>query len=433
MQTRPTAEILESTSNPSAPRRRFIRQTGGLTAAGLLNASMLPLAGAAGKPDAGRLQSVIDKAVASGDVPFAVAMVGTAAGVSWSGAAGEAKPSVPAGPDTLFRIFSMTKAVGSLAAMMLIDRNKLTMDTPVEEVLPEFGKLKVLEGFNGTEPILRAPKRKATMRHLATHTSGLVYDIWDEKMQQYIALTKSPSPLTGTRQSLQKPLVFDPGDQWGYGIGIDWLGLVVEAIDGRRIDAFCQQEILQPLGMTNTRFELDEADKSKLAILMARTDAGGFAPLELAPPAKPEVYGMGHCLYSTAPDYLRFITLFLNKGRAGGKSLISEKAVGEMSKNQIGSIRVGPMKTTAPPISADVVIFPDTDKTHTFGFLRNEQAVPGMRSAGSLSWAGVCNTHYWIDPAAGIAAVIMTQSLPFVEPRYMQTYAAFERAVYAGS
>jgi len=414
-------------------RRRFLGQTGGLAAAGLLGTSIAPIAGAMVKPDSNQLQAVLDKAVAAKDVPFAVAMLGTASGVSWSGAAGEARPDLPAGPETMFRIFSMTKAVGSLAAMMLIDRGKLAMDTPVEEILPAFGKLRVLDGFNGDEPILRAPKRKATVRHLATHTSGLVYDLWNEKMQKYVAQTKFPSVLSGTRESLNMPLAFDPGDQWGYGIGIDWLGLMVEAVDGRRINQFCQQEILDPLEMTNTRFELTEADQAKLAVVMARTETGDLAPIDLAPPPNPEVYGMGHCLYASAPDYLRFITLILNEGRAGGKQLISKNAVREMSANQIGSVRMRTMKTTGAPISADVKLFPGTEKTHSFGFLRNEEAVPGMRSAGSLGWAGICNTHYWIDTSAGIAAVIMTQSLPFVEPRFMQTYEAFERAVYAGN
>jgi CubicO group peptidase (beta-lactamase class C family) len=321
----------------------------------------------------------------------------------------------------------MTKAVGSVAAMILIDRGQLGMDTPVAEVLPDWDKLQVLDGWDGDTPRLRAPKTTATVRHLATHTSGLEYEFWNEDMPKYLGLTGAAPILSGQKAGLMYPLMSDPGTRWGYGPSIDWLGQIVEAVDGRRIDAFCQDEIFDPLGMTQTAFEPDGME-DRLAQVSIRGEDGQFAPFEIAPPPKPEIYGMGHALYSTAPDYLSFLRMVLNKGARHGNRVLSEAAVAEMTADQMRGLTFQRMVTAAPPLTADVVLPEGT--THSFAFVRAEADVPGARHAGSQSWAGVCNTHYWIDPAADLAAVIMTQSLPFVEEPYMRTYRAYEEALY---
>ncbi|MEM8862546.1 MAG: serine hydrolase domain-containing protein, partial [Chloroflexota bacterium] len=371
-------------------------------------------------------------AVDGNNVPFVVGMTGNAAGVTWSGAAGDAAPSLPADDKTMFRIFSMTKAVGSTAAMILVDQGKLDFDTPVEEILPEFANIKRLDGFEGDSPKLVSPSTKATVRHLATHTSGFVYEFWNTEIPRYMEATGHPTVLSGLKSSMFYPLAFEPGTRWDYGIGIDWLGLVVEAVDGRRINQFVQEEILDPLGMNDTKYEVDEADMKRMAAIGARGEDGQFGPFELAPPPNPEVYGMGHALYSTPTDYMRFLRSFLNKGQLDGNRILSEAGVDSMLENHIGDIRIGKMLTVSPPVTADFDPFPDQGKTHSFGFLRMEDDVPGMRPAGSQSWAGVLNTHYWFDLSNDVAAVIMTQSLPFVEPPFMEVYENFERAVYAG-
>ncbi|MBT2321078.1 beta-lactamase family protein [Variovorax paradoxus] len=377
-----------------------------------------------------KFDEVLTQAVSSGAVPGLVAMTGSAAGVKWSGAAGERAPGQAMNVDTVFRIFSMTKALGSTAAMILIDRGKLDPNATVESILPEFAKIQVLDGFDGDEPRLRAPRSRATIRQLATHTSGLVYEFWNANIPRWMAKTGHPSILSGLKASLFYPMVFDPGTRWDYGIGIDWLCQAVEAVDGRRIDKFCQEEILGPLGMTSTAFECEGALAERLASVNARSADGRFAAFELAPPAHPEFYGMGHALYSTAGDYMRFMRMFLNKGALDGTRVLSEKGVQTMLSNQIGDLRVGKLTTVAPPITADVDLFPGTPKTHSLGFLRVESDVPGMRSAGSQGWAGVLNTHFWFDPARDVAGVIMTQTLPFAEPRFLAVYEQFERAVY---
>lgn len=380
-----------------------------------------------------KLNDILTQAVAAGAAPGFVAMTGNAEGVRWSGAAGERAPGKPMTEDTVFRIFSMTKAVGSAAAMILIDRGKLDFDTPVDSILPDFSKIQVLEGFDGDKPRMRAPRTRATVRHLATHTSGLVYEFWNAEVPKWMAATGHPTILSGLKSSLFYPMAFDPGERWDYGIGIDWLGQVVEAVDGRRIDAFCREEIFGPLGMVDTDFEADAAAAAdRLASASARGEDGRFAPFEIAPPSRPEFYGMGHTLYSTAADYMRFLRMFLNKGSLDGQRVLSERGVERMLANHIGALRIGPMKTAAAAVTADFDPFPGTPKTHSFGFMRVEADVPGMRSAGSQAWAGVLNTHYWMDPAKDVIGLIMTQTLPFVEPPFMKTYEAFERAVYAG-
>jgi CubicO group peptidase (beta-lactamase class C family) len=377
----------------------------------------------------GQMEKVLTQAVAEHDVPFVVAMAGNAEGITWSGAAGETAGRA-ADEDTAFRIFSMTKAIGSLAAMILIDRGKMSMDTPVADVLPEWNDLQVLDGWDGDTPRLRKPKTVATARHLATHTSGLEYEFWNADMPKYMEATGHPTILSGLKAAMMYPLMSDPGTQWGYGPSIDWLGQMVEAVDGRRIDAFCREEIFEPLGMPDTVFEPDSV-KDRLCDVRIRGEDGQFAPFDLAPPSHPEVYGMGHALYSTPRDYMRFLRMVLNKGQLDGNRILSESAVAQMCADQMQGLTFRKMVSVAPPLSADVDLFPDMRVSHSFAFLRNEADVPGKRSAGSLAWAGVLNSHYWIDPSRDVCAVIMTQSLPFIEPRLLKTYDAYERAVYA--
>ncbi|MEM1076356.1 MAG: serine hydrolase domain-containing protein [Pseudomonadota bacterium] len=374
------------------------------------------------------MDEILQKAVDAGDVPFVVAMASNAEGVIYSGAFGHAAEGRAAQEDTVFRVFSMTKAVGSVAAMILIDRGALSMDTPVADILPDWNKLQVLDGWHGDKPNLRAPTTTATVRHLATHTSGLEYEFWNTDMAKYLEVTEAAPILSGLKAGLNYPLMTDPGMRWGYGPGIDWLGQIVEAVDGRRIDAFCQAEIFDPLGMSSTAFEPD-ALSDRLADVSIRGEDGKFAPFEIAPPPKPEFYGMGHALYSTAPDYLTFIRMVLNKGALDGNRVLSEDSIAKMTADQMNGLTFQYMATAVPPLTADVVMPEGT--THSFAFVRAEADVPNARRSGSQSWAGVCNTHYWIDPASDLAAVIMTQSLPFVEDPYMRTYRAFEEALYS--
>ena len=373
------------------------------------------------------LNSVLDDAVAGGAVPFVVGMAGNADGITYSGASGQAAEGRDASEDTVFRIFSMTKAIGSVAAMLLIDRGKLSAETPVSDILPEWDALQVLDGFDGDKPRLRAPRTVATVRHLATHTSGLEYEFWNHDVLKFMELTGHPTILTGLLQAMNYPLMTDPGTRWGYGPGIDWLGRIVETVDGRRIDVFCREEIFEPLGMSSTAFEPGGLE-DRLASVSIRGEDGKFGPMDLAPPPNPEVYGMGHALYSTPADYMRFLRMILNGGQLSGNRVLTEAGAAAMQSDHMAGLAFETMHSSSP-LTADVVL--DGDPSHCFFAVLHRSGIDGKRSAGTMSWAGVLNSHYWVDPAKDVAAVIMTQSLPFVEPPFMRTYDAFERAVYA--
>lgn len=376
-------------------------------------------------------RTIIERAVENRDAPFVVAMTASSRGVTWSGAAGDAAEGRRAAEDTVFRILSMSKAVGAAMVMILIDRGRLSADTPLDDVLPEFGQVQVLDGFDGDRPRLRAPKSKCTVRHLLTHTSGFVYEFWNANQQRYMQLTGHPTVLGGLDRALFYPLAFDPGSRWDYGIGPDWIGKLVEAVDGRRVDRFGIEEIFAPLGMGDTRFEVDDDLRARLATVYARTSDGGFRVSDLTPPSRPEVYGMGYCLYSTAPDYMRFLRMLLGQGTLEGTRMLSTHAVEAMLANQTGALEIGPMASVAPRVSADVDLFPGTRKTHSLTALRVEDDVPGMRSAGSQGWAGALNSHFWLDPKMDVAGLFMTQLKPFADPHLMDACEAFERSVYA--
>ncbi len=178
------------------------------------------------------LQTAIEQAVAAEQIPYVTAMIGRAGGTIWAGSAGYCAPDRLASIDTVFRIVSMSKAIGSTAALILAQRGKLDWDMPVEEVLPKFRQLKILDGCDASPP-LRAPQVKATLRHLTTHTSGLAYEFWDPILGRYLQESGTPSVVSGTLAGLMYPLRFEPGERWQYGGGVDWLGMAVAEIDGR--------------------------------------------------------------------------------------------------------------------------------------------------------------------------------------------------------
>lgn len=377
-----------------------------------------------------RLDKVVDYAVERDVAPFVVAMVAGRDGIKWEHSAGRANTTHLASPDTIFGLFSMTKAIGSLMAIMAVDRGLITMDTPVGDVLPDFDRLQVLEAMTPEGPRYRKPKIRATLRHLLTHTSGMGYEAFYPLMAEYARVTGAPSDVTGTLESLNYPLLFEPGEGFAYGVSTDWVGALVSKLDGRRIEQFVQEEILDPLGMTSTFFERTQTG-DRLANLVLKREDGSFEAHEAFPAPNPEIYHMGNALYGSARDYMSFLQLVLNRGVHNGERLVGEAAVQLMFDNQLGAVTLPTpvLKSYIPNISYDVEPCPGLRKTHTAAFFRTEDAIPGMRAAGSLTWAGVLNTHYWIDPDRDIAVLFMTQMMPFCDPDFMTCFQDFERAV----
>ncbi len=387
------------------------------------------------KPAAGRseIDAVLRRSVDAGEVPGVVAMAATGKGVFYEGAFGTR--NLAKGPamtlDTVFRIASMTKAVTSVAALQLVEQGKLTLDGPVPDIDPALSAPQVLEGFDPSgAPRLRPARRPITLRRLLTHTAGFSYELWDADTVRYVEASGTPPTSTGKVASLRLPLMFDPGTRWEYGINIDWVGLLVEATSGQKLDAYVQQHVLGPLGMKDTGFATTPGQRARQASVHQRQADGSLQPQPLETPFTPEFWAGGGGLYSTASDYMTFLQALLHGGAFQGARILRPDTVAMLGQNQIGAIEAGILKTTAPASSTDVDFFPGASLKWGLATMINMQPGSDGRSAGSLTWAGLYNTHYWIDPARQVIGVIMTQTLPFGDPPAMRLYGQFERAVY---
>ena len=378
------------------------------------------------------IDSVLQGAVDGGVVPQVVAMAADADGPIYEGAVGPRAvgESDPVTPDTHFRIASMTKMVATTAALQQVERGNLDLDAPVEQYVPEFADLQVLEGFDGDTPRLRPPATKATVRQLATHTSGLSYWFWNTDIVRFEETTGTPNVLSGSRAIFTTPLVSDPGAQLEYGINSDWLGLVVEAASGQSLDAYLAEHVLGPLGMEQTTFMMTPEQRANSVPVHLRGEDGAWAATDLDWSQEPEWWAGGHGLYSTPRDYLNFQRMLLGGGALGDVRILAEATVDDAFANHIGELDFPPAIATADPgSSADFNAGPG----HKFGLglLLNTEDQPGARAAGSGAWAGIFNTHFWVDRASGVTGAIYSQTLPFVEPPVFQMYADFERALYA--
>ncbi len=374
-------------------------------------------------------EQALAKAIETAGLPGASAMIVDKDGIRFSGAWGmrDAVAGEPMALDTICQIASMTKAVVSLAAMQLVEQGKLTLDGPIEGLLPDLADPQVLTGFadDGT-PQLRPAKGAITLRHLLTHTAGFGYHFVQSEVLQYFQNTVMPTP--GSKANFQMPLLFDPGEKWEYGVATDWVGMAIEAATGMWLGDYLEASIFAPLGMTDTAFRavLPE-DAAKVHM---RMPGGEFAIMPVSLGAG-EVQSGGGGLSSTAPDYARFLRMVLRGGELDGQRIISEKAIADMSCNQIGELRAGYMASSMPELAPPYDTFPEQHTGWGLGFLINPEQVEGRRSAGSLAWAGIFNSYYWIDPSKGIAGVFITQLSPFGDPGALEAFATLERIAYA--
>ena len=333
--------------------------------------------------------------------------------------------------DSVFRIASMTKAIASVAAMQLVEQGKLKLEDPVPNIDPALGSPQVLEGFDAAgAPKLRPAKRPITLRHLLTHTAGFSYEIWDENTVRYVKVSGMPSTATGKIASIRMPLAFDPGDKWEYGVNIDWVGRLVESISGQPLDVYFREKIFAPLGMKDTGYVTSTEQRARQAIVHQRQADGSLVPQPLETPFTPEFWSAGGPLYSTARDYLAFLQMLLNGGSGNGARILRPETVALMGKNHTGNTPCGVLKTAMPTRSNDVDFFPGAEIRWGLGYMLNMQPGPNGRSAGTVSWGGIFNTYYWLDPSKRVTGLIMTQVLPFADPRVVKLYGEFEGAVY---
>jgi methyl acetate hydrolase len=380
------------------------------------------------------IDHVLKKPIEAGLIPGVVALAANDRGIFYQGAFGRraVEGPEPMTLDTVFRIASMTKPVTAAAAMQLVEQGRIGLDQPVGEVLPVIKEVKVLEGFDAAgKPRLREPKRPVTLRHLLTHTSGYGYDIFNAELARYVEAAGLPSILTCKNGSLRVPLLFDPETAWEYGIGIDLAGKAVEAVTGQDLEANFRRHIFEPLQMPDTSFVLRADMAARLVRTHSRAPDGKPVPISFEVPQDGDFHSGGGGLYSTAPDYLAFTRMLLAGGRLDGVEVLRPETVALMGRNAIGDLDVPILRSSNPALALELEFFPGQVKKWGLSFLINTEDVDGARAAGSLAWAGVHNTFFWIDPARRVTAVLMMQILPANDPDVLETLVAFEQAVYA--
>ncbi|MBC9878105.1 beta-lactamase family protein [Bradyrhizobium sp. INPA01-394B] len=382
-----------------------------------------------------QIDEILRKASEAKEIPGVVALAASGNDVLYQGAFGKRDLSKPDAMtvDSVFWIASMTKAVTSAGAMQLVEQGKLSLDAPIGEVLPDLAKPQVLEGFDEKgEAKLRPAKAPITLRHLMTHTAGFCYNMWNGDIATYLDKTGTPAITTCQNAALKTPIASDPGTRWEYGTNIDFVGKAVEAVSGKRLDGYLRDNLFAPLGMSDTAFKISDDMRKRLVGMHARGEDGQLAAIPFELEQEPEFHMGGGGLYSTAGDYIKFTRMILNKGRGNGNQVLKAETVATMGQNHIGDLNVTKMVSVAPMYSNDVDLYPDQAKKWGLSFLINTAKTPEGRSAGSLAWAGLANTYYWIDPARDVTGVILMQLLPFADTNCLQAFAGFERGVYAG-
>ena len=366
-------------------------------------------------------------------VPGVVAMVTDRERNIYEGAAGVRRTDgeTAMGVDDAFALFSTTKAITATAALQLVEDGKLDLDAPASEYAPDIGKLQVIEGFDDAgEPILRAPRRPVTTKHLLLHTGGFGYDFFSETYNRLAEEKGQPSVITASKASLMTPLQFDPGDKWEYGSNIDWVGQVVEGITGKRLGEVFQTRIFDPLGIENMTFELNDGLRARLAGMHARGEDGSLTPMEFELTDTPEIHMGGHGLYGTVGDYMKFIRMWLNDGMGPNGRVLKPETVAMAEKNHLGEKKIGMLPGVIPSLSNDAEFFPGLSKSWSYSFMVNDAEAPTGRPAGALGWAGLANLFYWIDRSNGYGGFWATQILPFGDPVSFTGYMDFETAFY---
>jgi len=370
------------------------------------------------------LSSFLKEATDRGDVPGVVVAVVNKDGVVYHEAFGRSRTltSTPMTKDTIFNMASMTKPVTSVAIMMLVEDGKLKLDDEVAKYLPKYKDPLVISKFNEADSTYetRPAKRPITIRHLLTHTSGIGYGFASPTLTKIMAKTG--------KTELDLPLLFDPGESWAYGASTRVLGNVVEVISGQKIDAFLESRILGPLGMHDTSYLVPPSKYPRVVAVNARDAEGKFVERPMPATLTAQVAGDGG-LYGTAGDYGLFLRMLLNRGKLGDTRILSEKSVKTMLESQTGKVVVQPQESANLAVSRNFPL--GAGKDHWgLGFQLAAETAPNRRTPGSGTWAGIFNTHFFVDPSREIGVVVMMQTLPFYDEAAMKVYAGVEEAVY---
>lgn len=322
--------------------------------------------------------------------------------------------------DTLYRLYSMTKPITSVAALMLLEEGAVELTDPVARFLPAFADLRVYRGGSALRPVTAPATEPMRLWHLLTHTSGLTYGflrshVVDEIYRNAGYEWGAPpgSDLAAACDAwAQFPLLFNPGQEWNYSVATDVLGRVVEVVSGQSLAEFFADRIFTPLGMTDTSFWLAEADEERMAALYTPARGGGLQRLDSMGPARghpPRLLSGGGGLIGTAADYQRLLGMLLGGGELDGVRLLSPRTVSYATRNHL-------------PGGADLAefgrpIFAETSFAGVgfgLGFAVVADPVAGhtLTGAGEYSWGGAASTAFYVDPSAGLTVVLLTQVLP---------------------
>ncbi|GED97787.1 serine hydrolase domain-containing protein [Gordonia crocea] len=368
-------------------------------------------------------------------VPGVVAVVTRGDGTVYEGAAGvrSTAADAPMTTDTVFALFSTTKAITGTTVLQCVEEGLLDLDAPAAEYVPEIGAIGVLDGFDDDgKPVVRAARTPITTRMLMLHTAGFGYSFFSESYNRLLAADGQPNVITASRASLNSPLLFEPGTAWNYGSNMDWAGLVVESIRGKRLGEVMAERVFAPLGMGDSAFTMTPSMAARRAEVHQRVEGGSLVPTGLVLPQEPEIHMGGHGLYSTMPDYARFLRMWLNDGEGEHGRVLQASTVAQAVQNGLGeNLQVTMLTGVDPTLSHDAEFFPGQRKGWSYSFMVNEETAPTGRPAGSLGWAGLANLYYWIDRQNDVAGIWGTQILPFADPTSIGGFLEFETAVYA--
>jgi CubicO group peptidase (beta-lactamase class C family) len=366
------------------------------------------------------LRSEVD----TGHVPGVVAIVVSRDAVIYSGAFGKqcAADNVAMRENTIFQIASMTKPITSVAVMRLVEDGKVCLDDPVSKYIPSLAQPRVIASVNAaTGEYTTRPTSEITIRQLLCHTSGVGYEFCNHTLHFL-------QEKTG-KDSRDLPLLHDPGQRWTYGMGTQVLGEVVEAVSHQTLDQYLQDTILGPLEMVDTTFALPQGKLQRLVTIHHYPD-GKLTEIP-NPPSDAKVVRGDYGLRSTARDYTRFLQMLLGGGQLGKVRILNAESVTMMTTNQIGNLVIELQPAELPAVAQAFPLGAGRDK-FGLGFqvaVVNEPQ-PHLRSAGSFSWGGIYNTHFWADPQQGIAAVLLMQVLPYYDRRCVDVLTGFEQRVY---
>jgi methyl acetate hydrolase len=369
-----------------------------------------------------------------GGAPGVVAMATDRKGNFYEGAAGkrELGKDQPMTTDTVMAIFSTTKALTGVCIMQLVEEGKIKLEDAAKKYVPEIAELQVLDGFDASgQPKTRPPKRDITVNDLMLHTSGLCYEFFSADDLKYRTAKNIPTVVSSSFASVRTVLLHDPGEAWTYGANIDWLGRIVEQQRGKRLGEVMKERIFIPLGMTDIGFVMSASMKARRATIHDRAADGKLTPLpDLALPDPPEMDMGGHGLYATVGEYMKFIRMILNDGDGPNGRVLKAETVERMSKSGLPKGWVGAWTTSIPSLSNDGEFFPGLSKSWAYTFMVNDEDAPTGRPAGSLAWAGLANTFFWIDRKTGVGGYWASQILPFQDAASYPGFVDFETAVY---